>query len=113
LVGPGTAPVEIVALGTPQKTPEKKKGETVYIPGNYYVGDFSVQVGAFREKENALTLKNKLAKAYDNVHIVVYESNRGTFYRVRVAKCSSLDEARKYEQKLERNGFPQAIVVAR
>jgi rare lipoprotein A len=113
LVGPGTAPVKIVALGTPQKAPDKKKGETIYVPGNYYVGDFSVQVGAFRQKENALTLKDKLAKAYDNVHIVVYESNQGTFYRVRVAKCTTLDEARQYEQKLEADGFPQAIVVAR
>ena len=112
LVEPGTAPVEIVALGTLQTTPETKKGEPTYIPGNYYVGDFSVQVGSFQDKENALTLKKKLANVYDNVHIVLFESNRGTFYRVRVAKCTTLDEARQYEKRLENDGFVDAIVVA-
>jgi rare lipoprotein A len=112
LVGPGTAPVDIVALGFPKKTPDKKTGKPAYVPGNYYVGQFAVQVGAFKQHENALLLKNKLAKAYDNVHIVVFESNRGTFYRVRVAKCTTLEEARQYEKQLQSEGFPAAIVVA-
>jgi rare lipoprotein A len=113
LVGPGTAPVEIVAMGTPLKTPRNRHGEPTYVPGNYYVGDFTVQVGAFKDKGNAVTLKDKLAEAYDNVHIVVYESNRGTFYRVRVAKLTTLDEARLYEKRLETDGFADAIVVSR
>lgn len=112
LVGPGIAPVEIVALGMPKTTPETKQGEPAYMPANYYVGDFTIQVGAFREQANALALKSKLAQAYDNVHIVLYESNQGTFYRVRVAKCTTIDEARQYEKKLASDGFSDAIVVA-
>jgi rare lipoprotein A len=113
LVGPGTAPVEIVALGTPKTTPATRTGEPAYVPGNYNVGDFTLQVGAFKEQANALALKSTLAKAYDNVHIVLYESNQGTFYRVRVAKFSTLDEARRYAKKLASDGFSDAIVVAR
>ncbi len=113
LVGPGTAPVEIVALGTPKKTAAKADGKRTYVPGNYYVGDFAVQVGAFKERANALKIKNRLASAYKDVHIVAYESKDGTFYRVRVARCTTLDQAREYEKMLEADGFPEAIVVAR
>lgn len=113
LVGPGTAPVEIVALGIPKKTTVKGKVQRTFVPGNYYVGDFTIQVGAFRDKESALRLKNKLAQIYKYTHIVVYESNGGTFYRVRVAKCTTLGQARQYEKMLEADGYPDAIVVAR
>lgn len=113
LVGPGTAPVEIVALGMAKKGTGEKRGRRSYVPVNYYVGDFTIQVGSFKEKENALILKNRLAKIYDNVHIVQYDSDRGVFFRVRVARCTTLDEARRYEKKLETQGFPDAIVVAR
>jgi len=113
LVGPGTAPVKIVALGVPQETVSRKEPKRTFVPVNYYVGDFVVQVGAFKERVNAIKLKNKLAPTYKDVHIATYESMQGTFYRVRVARCTTLDEARRYEKMLERDGFPDAIVVAR
>ncbi len=113
LVGPGTAPVEIVALGSVKETVVGGKVQRTLVPGNYYVGDFTIQVGAFKEKENALRLRNKLAETYKNAHIVVYESAKGTFYRVRVSRCKTLDHARKYEKVIEAAGYPDAIVVAR
>lgn len=113
LVGPGTAPVEIVALGVPKETTVKGKLKRTLVPSNYYVGDFAVQVGAFKDKENALRLKNRLVSTYKDTHIVLYERTDGTFYRVRVARCTTLDQARKYEKMLESDGFPDAIVVAR
>ena len=113
LVGPGTAPVEIVALGVPKETTVKGKVKRTLVPSNYYVGDFTIQVGAFTDKENALRLKNRLVPTYKDTHIVVYEGIGDTFYRVRVARCTTLDQARKYEKMLEADGFPDAIVVAR
>ena len=113
LVGPGTAPVEIVALGIPKETMVNGKVRRTLVSGNYYVGDFTIQVGAFTDKENALRLKNTLASAYKDAHIVTYENNVGTFYRVRVAKCTTLDQARRYEKILEADGYPDAIVVSR
>jgi len=113
LVGPGTAPVEIVALGVAAKGRAGKTAKPSYVPVNYYVGEFTIQVGAFRQKENALKLKDRLARVYKDVHIVEYPSHEGMFYRVRLARFSNLDEARRYERRLERDGFPEAIVVAR
>jgi rare lipoprotein A len=113
LVGPGTAPVTLVALGVPQETISSGKPQRVFVPGNYYVGDFVVQVGAFKEKANAVALKDRLAEKYDGAHIAVFDGIKGRFYRVRVARCRTLDEARRYEALLEKDGFPDAIVVAR
>ena len=113
LVGPGTAPVRLVALGVPRETISKGKPKRTFVPADYYVGDFVVQVGAFKEKENALALKEKLAAKYEDAYIATYEGIKGTFYRVRVARCRTLAEARRYESMLERDGFPKAIVVAR
>jgi rare lipoprotein A len=114
VVGPGTAPVKIVALGSVKKGATGKKGERVYVPEDYYVGDFTVQVGAFREKKNAIRLRNKLANTYKNAHIAVHEGAEGkTLYRVRVARCRRLENARKYEKILESAGYTDAVVVAR
>jgi rare lipoprotein A len=113
LVEPGTAPVEIVALGLLKESVVDGKVQQTLVPGDYYSGNFAIQVGAFKSKENAVTLRNKLAQIYDNAHIVVYEGAEGTFYRVRVARCKTLDQARKYEKKIEGAGYPDAIVVAR
>ena len=113
LVGPGTAPVSLVALGIPRETISAGKPKRTFVAANYYVGDFVVQVGAFKEKGNAEALMNRLAAKYEGAHIAVYDGMEGTFYRVRVARCRTLDEARRYEWMLEEDGFPQAIVVAR
>lgn len=112
MVVQGTAPVEIVALGSMKETVVAGKVQRTIVPGDYYAGDFTIQVGAFKQKENAVTLKNKLAQTYENTHIAVHESVNGTFYRVRVAKCKKLDQAREYEKMLEAAGYPDAIVVA-
>ena len=113
LVGPGTAPVEIVALGIPKETRGRGKVQRTLVSGNYYTGEFTVQVGAFKVKQNALTLKNKLAQTYKDAYIALHESTAGTLYRVRIAKCTTLDQARRYQKRLEADGYPDAIVVAR
>lgn len=113
LVGPGTAPVKVVALGSMKEAVVGGKVQRTLVSANYYVGDFTIQVGAFKEKDNAIRLRNKLAQTYKNAHIVVYESPKGTFYRVRVARCNRLSEARRYEKILGAAGYPDALVVAR
>ncbi|MEJ2284633.1 MAG: septal ring lytic transglycosylase RlpA family protein, partial [Desulfobacterales bacterium] len=51
IVGPGTARVEVVALGTPVST--DAGSSTSYVQGDYYSGNFTYQVGAFVNRENA------------------------------------------------------------
>ena len=110
VVGPGTAPVEIVALG--KADPSGGQSTSGYVPVDFYSGNFTFQVGAFGEKENAVRLKQKLEKKYLNVHIVPYDDGKRTMYRVRVGRTSSLKQAEEYENTLIQQGFKGAFIVA-
>ncbi len=108
IVGPGTAPVEIVALGKAGAS-DSASG---YVPVDYYSGNFTFQVGAFSQKENAVRLKQKLEEKYMNVHIIPYDDGKRVMYRVRVGKASSLEQAEEYENILIQQGFNGAFIVA-
>lgn len=110
IVGPGTAPVEIVALGKANKT--NNGTSSGYVPVDYYSGNFTFQVGAFSQKENAVRLKQTLEKKYMNVHIVPYDDGKRIMYRVRVGRASSLKQAEEYEAILIQQGFNGAFIVA-
>jgi rare lipoprotein A len=110
IIGPGTAPVEIVALGTPNNA--DGQNASGYTPVDYYKGNFTFQIGAFREKTNALRLKQKLEKKYINVHIVPYDDGRRIMYRVRVGRAASLEQAEAYESILIQHGYESAFIVA-
>jgi len=111
LVGPGTAPVEIAALGIPKETRVHGKVKRTLVPGNYYAGNFAVQVGAFKDRTNARRLRERVAQIYNDAYITVYESREGKYYRVRAAKCTTLDQARRYQKMLEEDGYRDAFVV--
>jgi len=111
LVGPGTARVELIALGTVTDANESVTANRTYAPVDYNLGKFTFQVGAFRDRGNAERLKLKLGSAYKNAHICTFDAGDGLYYRVRVGNFASLEEARKGEEILLRNGYP-AFVVA-
>ena len=101
VIGPGTAAVEVQAIGTLAGT-----------PADVYSGNFTFQVGAFASRENAERLRAELNPRFGNAHIVEFEQSGRVFYRLRVGKCTSLDEAIAYEAHLKENGFKDAFAVA-
>jgi len=109
LVGPGTAPVEIVALGA--MTPPGAPAGT-YLPVDYFSGNFTIQVGAFADRANAERLKSRLDQKFKNAHIAMYDTGSGIFYRVRVGRCTTLQQADEYEAAMIREGFRDAFAVA-
>ena len=112
-MGPGTAPVEIVALGSVQEVKVGGTAQESYVPRDYSEGNFTVQVGAFKDKDNAIRLRNSLTSTYKNAHVAIYESPKGTIYRVQVGSCNRLDKAKEYKEMLEAAGYADAMVVAR
>lgn len=98
LVGPGTAPVELVAVGA----------ENV----DFNKGNFTFQVGSFRSRDNAQRFRDALSRSYPNAHITVYDSGDGVFYRVRVGHSTSLSQAHEYERELIGAGLRGAFTVA-
>jgi rare lipoprotein A len=101
VIGPGTAAVEVVAIGVLAGSPV-----------DLYGGNFTFQVGAFSSRESAEKLRAELNPRFGNAHIVEFDRGDRLFYRVRVGKSTSLQEAIAYEAHLIRNGFPDAFVVA-
>jgi rare lipoprotein A len=101
VVGPGTAPVEVVAIGTAAGSPV-----------DLYSGNFTFQIGAFSNRENAERLRSELNPRFGNAHIVEFEQAGRVWYRLRVGRCSSLGEAVAYETQLKESGFRDAFAVA-
>tara|TARA_B100000315_G_C14534821_1_gene567925 strand:+ start:309 stop:1037 length:729 start_codon:yes stop_codon:yes gene_type:complete len=68
-------------------------------------GDFfTIQVGAFTDKKNALSLKNELSSKYK---IYIVEDNR--VYKVRVGRYKDRYDVEKIAKKLDQEGYPTRI----
>ncbi|MBW1731750.1 MAG: septal ring lytic transglycosylase RlpA family protein [Deltaproteobacteria bacterium] len=116
LVGPGVARVRLTVLGKEVGRWKSPGGLSpiVEIP-NIRQGAFTVQVGAFRERDNALSIADRLKVLFQYVEVIpIRGSNRWgeTFYRVRVSRSKTLDEANKIKRKLKKMGFEEAFVVS-
>ncbi len=63
-------------------------------------GQFTVQVGAFLVRENAEKLRERLEPRHPPVSIQEYDSPTGLFYRVRVGRLASQQEAKQLAEQL-------------
>jgi rare lipoprotein A len=109
----GVAPVEITALG--EEIFRQRPGEVTLRPRyDYDRGSFSVQVGAFTVKENAQRLVNQMRNEHGTADLSLYDRGDADFFRVRVGRFSTREEAEEFMDKLIRSGeFDEAFVVAR
>ncbi len=100
----GVVPVRIEALG--YQTPAG------YRQPDYDAGEFTIQVGAFRDPANAQRLCERLGGFFGEARTDPFERDGETFYRVRVARYRSLTEALQWQEEIRRRGFADAFVVA-
>lgn len=113
LVGPGTALIELEALGILEEGEENGKKITRLVQQvDFRKGDFSVQIGAFKDRQNALRLQEKLRNEYPQTEVSETIRFGETFFRVRLTHCRQLQEALGLQKQLEGKGFTQALVVA-
>jgi rare lipoprotein A len=112
VVGPGTAPVEIVALAAPARKVRQAGGQERLVAVDLTRGNFTFQVGAFQDRRNAQRLAAKLKHTYQHVHVASYDRGDGLFHRVRVGRATSLQEADEFEQVLIDQGYDDVIIVA-
>ena len=113
LVGPGTALVELEAIGVLMEEEENGRKTTRLIHEiDYQKGPFVVQVGAFKEIENANRLKDRLLADYQEVEVLEAFIRGERFYRVRINCREQLNEALRIQKELENKGFSQVLVMA-
>jgi peptidoglycan lytic transglycosylase len=94
MVGTGVAPVRLELISSPS-------------PLN---GAFSVQVGAFQQRQNADRLQADLSRRYP-VIVQDYDAPAGHFYRVRVGRLATQQTAERLAAQLARErGFHTFVV---
>lgn len=98
ILSTGTARVSLEVIGFTGKSPPSLEGT------------FTIQVGAFRDKENARRLQEGLQKRHKQVRIVLWENNNQSFYRVRVGLFRSAAEAQRYGEFLRQENLPVFVV---
>ena len=112
VVGPGTAPVSIEALGYRDKT-ESGSAPHYSQPASYEVGPFMVQVGAFTVKGNAYRLAEKLKGQFGSSSVAEGWVNGQKFFRVRVGLYDSMELAEDALRQFEINGYRNSFIVAK
>ena len=95
MVGPGTARVRLRVLGS---------------SGAPAGGFFAVQVGSFRNLDNANRLRQSLEQEYGATFLRKYESPQGLFYRVLVGRQNDLSGAERLAEKFRADGLAPLVV---
>jgi rare lipoprotein A len=103
----GTAPVRIEALGYQLSGSDKYKA-----PDNYDSGTYTVQVGAFKEFNNASRLSDEMRKRYGFSEVHMTNVNGDKFYRVYAGKYGSLHAAENAEKEFVEHGYPGSFTVS-
>jgi rare lipoprotein A len=103
----GTAPVRIEALGYSTGGAGEFKE-----PATYDNGNFTVQVGAFKEYANAERLSGEMKKLFGFSDVRMTNVNGDIFYRVYAGKYTSLNAAEAAEKKFTEHRYPGSFVVA-
>ena len=106
----GTAPVRIEALGYRVSGPAGREEYSSQV--NYDAGNYTVQVGAFKDYQNAVRLSEEMKKAvgFSEIHpAMVYGE---LFYRVYAGKHTSLKSAEAAETSFSGQGYPGSFVVS-
>ena len=74
-------------------------------------GFFTMQVGAFKDINNAERLRDRLKAKYPPVFVQKYDSTEGIYYRVLVGRVSGEDEARQFSERLRaRENFAPLLI---
>lgn len=99
MVTDGTAKVKVEVILAPGRT------------GDYFVAKYTIQIGSFRDRENAFDVKSRLDGDLDDVRVESLDINGNTYYRVRVGWYSQKHDAEKVASKLIRYGYRGSVIL--
>ena len=104
----GTAPVRIEALG--YRAPGATEGYQQ--PETYDSGTYSVQIGAFKNPQNATRLSAEMKRLYGYSEVKQVVVNGELFYRVQAGVFNSLQAAEEAEARFSDQGYPGSFAVS-
>ncbi len=110
--GPGTANVEISALGQGQAKPSTVVRAIPLTEQQAQDVPLFIQMGSFSSQANANNLVQDLIDANEmSARISRLQTSSGLFYRVRVGPLYDIDEANAVVRRLKNKGFQTARIV--
>lgn len=68
-------------------------------------GPFTIQVGSFTSRSNAIRLQKELRRAYQDVYITALKTQEHTYYRVRLGTFKTREEAYRFATRLAQDGY--------
>jgi len=95
MIDPGVVPVTIEVIKKLSPLPSSQK--------------YSIQIGAFSKKTNAVTLKRELGTKFGSTYITEFKTGNQTYFRVRI-KAKNRDDAEKIATRLQQNGYTVIIL---
>ena len=96
MINPGTVPVRIEVLGHQQPP--------------LSAAAYTIQVGSFADRDNALRLQSTLAQHFDGVYLATLDGKAGKYYRVRLGRFAQRNEALQFARSVTPLGVPVIIV---
>jgi len=73
---------------------------------------YTLQVGAYRDRETARRVSERLGREFDWSGVREVETGQGRIFRVHAGKFRSRSDAEAARSAVARNGYPDAFVVA-
>jgi len=109
----GLVDVKVIALGKELGEGTSENGSSPVLDlKDFETGDFTVQVGAFSDRNNALNLAERLRADFDYVNIMEYtDKDSRVFFRVHVSRSTTLVRAGEFQKRLENIGFTETFVL--
>lgn len=104
LIGTGIAEVLMEPVG-------RDLSYVKYVKYSPTSGLLTIQVGAFKEIENAQRLKQALSLKFRNVYITEKILKGDTFYRVRIGKFRDYNEAYNLAKSMGQEGYKVIITI--
>ena len=109
IVDSGITPVRIVILNKPENKLAYAPANFVY--ANFFQSEFTIQVAAFSDLNNAKRLKKKLDQDYKNIRIKKNSNKENNLYRVYAGIYATRQQAEEYKEDLKKNGYYNVFTV--
>jgi rare lipoprotein A len=95
MIEPGVIPVRIEVLKNLSPPPSSQH--------------YSIQIGSFANKKNAVFLRRELGARFGSVYITEFKTGHQIYFRVRI-KSKTRDDAEKIASRLQQNGYTVIIL---
>lgn len=105
MVDGGVAPVVLEVVSAPPGSAAPRTRTEV---GTLY----SLQVAAYRDRETARSVSERLGRQFDWSAVREVETGQGRFYRVHAGRFRSRSDAETARAAAARSGYPDAFVIA-